>query len=215
MGAWEAMKTVKKKYAPAPERGITYVGTAGWAIPAQYKVVLPGTLSHLERYAQRLAAVEINSSFHRHHQRQTYRRWSFSVPANFRFSVKVPRTLTHSGELSPDARVLDCFIDEIQGLGDKLGVILVQFPPKLMFEERISREFFEALRKRAPTSQLGFRTRRSFACQMASFPRRCRSRPVARRGSAGWVEQAGLFPFARAAAYVLFRLQRGASRILA
>ena len=127
----------------------TYVGTAGWAIPTQYKAVLPGSLSHLERYAQRLAAVEINSSFHRHHQCQTYRRWSSSVPANFRFSVKVPRTLTHSGELSPDARVLERFIEEIQGLGAKLGVILVQFPPKLMFEERMSHEFFRALRQRA------------------------------------------------------------------
>jgi uncharacterized protein YecE (DUF72 family) len=71
------------------------------------------------------------------------------VPANFRFSVKVPRTLTHSGELSPDARVPDRFTDEIRGLGAKLGVILVQFPPKLMFEERQSREFFQALRQRA------------------------------------------------------------------
>src|ERR1700722_14565146 len=68
---------------------------------------------------------------------------------------------------------------------------------------------------RAPTSQLGFRARRPFARQMASFPCRCRSRPVAWRGSAGWVEETGLFPIARAAAQVLFRLQRGASRVLA
>jgi uncharacterized protein YecE (DUF72 family) len=148
LDAWEAMKTVTTEYARSPERGTKYVGTAGWAIPARYKDVLPGTLSHLERYAQRLAAVEINSSFHRHHQPQTYRRWSASVPANFRFSVKVPRTLTHSGELSSEACVLDRFIDEIHGLGAKLGVILVQLPPKLVFEERLSHEFFQALRKR-------------------------------------------------------------------
>ena len=143
------MKTVTTKYARAAEREVTYVGTAGWAIPAQYKDALPGSLSHLERYSQRLVAVEINSSFHRHHQPQTYRRWSSSVPDNFRFSVKVPRTLTHSGELSPDAHVLDRFFDEIHGLGTKLGVILVQLPPKLVFDERTSHEFFQALRRRA------------------------------------------------------------------
>jgi uncharacterized protein YecE (DUF72 family) len=129
-------------------RKVTYVGTAGWAIPAQYKDALPGTLSHLERYSQRLRAVEINSSFHRHHQLQTYRRWSATVPANFRFSVKVPRTLTHSGELSLNAPVLDRFVDEIRGLGAKLGVILVQLPPKLAFDERTSHAFFEGLRQR-------------------------------------------------------------------
>jgi uncharacterized protein YecE (DUF72 family) len=143
------MKAVIPKHARTARRAVTYVGTAGWAIPGQYKDALPGTLSHLERYSQRLVAVEINSSFHRHHQLQTYRRWSASVPANFRFSVKVPRALTHSGELIPDAPVLERFIDEIHGLGAKLGVILVQLPPKLVFDEQTSHEFFEALRKRA------------------------------------------------------------------
>jgi uncharacterized protein YecE (DUF72 family) len=142
------MKTVTRKHARPGNREVTYVGTAGWAIPALYKSALPGTFSHLERYSQRLLAVEINSSFHRHHQPQTYRRWSASVPANFRFSVKVPRTLTHSGVLSPDAPVLDRFVDEISGLGAKLGVMLVQLPPKLAFDEPTSHEFFEALRQR-------------------------------------------------------------------
>jgi uncharacterized protein YecE (DUF72 family) len=130
------------------EHKVTYVGTAGWAIPAQYKDALPGSRSHLERYSQRLLAVEINSSFHRHHQPQTYRRWSSTVPADFRFSVKVPRVLTHSGELLLDAPVLDRFVNEIRGLGAKLGVILVQLPPKLAFDELTAHEFFEALRLR-------------------------------------------------------------------
>jgi uncharacterized protein YecE (DUF72 family) len=143
------MKAVTTRRARAAVRQATHVGTAGWSIPAQYKAAFPGTLSHLERYAKRLPAVEINSSFHRHHQPQTYERWAASVPDNFRFSVKVPRTLTHSGELSPDAIILDRFTTEIHALGTKLGVVLVQFPPKLVFDERPAREFFAALRKRA------------------------------------------------------------------
>jgi uncharacterized protein YecE (DUF72 family) len=131
----------------ASKRKVKYVGTAGWSIPAQYKRALPEGRSHLERYSQRLRAVEINSSFYRHHQLQTYRRWSSTVPASFRFSVKVPRTLTHSGELLLDAPILDRFVEEIRGLGAKLGVILVQLPPKLAFDERASHEFFKALRQ--------------------------------------------------------------------
>lgn len=132
----------------ASKRKVTYVGTAGWSIPGQYKDALPEGRSHLERYSQRLRAVEINSSFYRHHQLQTYRRWSATVPANFRFSVKVPSTLTHSGKLALDAPVLDGFVDEIHGLGAKLGVILVQLPPKLAYDELMAHAFFKALRRR-------------------------------------------------------------------
>jgi uncharacterized protein YecE (DUF72 family) len=127
---------------------IIYVGTAGWAISSLYKDALPGSGTHLERYARRLNAVEINSSFYRHHQRKTYLRWAASAPSNFRFSLKIPRTLTHEGELTPDAAILDRFIEEVQGLGDRLGVILVQLPPKLPFDEPTAKRFFGALRKR-------------------------------------------------------------------
>jgi uncharacterized protein YecE (DUF72 family) len=126
----------------------THIGTAGWAIPSQYKDQLPGSGSHLERYAQRLNAVEINSSFHRHHRVQTYARWASSVPPQFRFSVKVPRTLTHDGGLVADAEVLDQFAEEVAGLGRKLGVLLVQLPPKLEFDKPVTSRFFREFRKR-------------------------------------------------------------------
>jgi uncharacterized protein YecE (DUF72 family) len=129
-------------------RRTAYIGTAGWAIPSLYKDALPGSGSHLERYAQRLNAVEINSSFYRHHQRKTYERWASSVPARFRFSLKIPRELTHEGELNPDSDILNRFADEIQGLGNKLSIILVQLPPKLAFDKSTANRFFRAFRKR-------------------------------------------------------------------
>jgi uncharacterized protein YecE (DUF72 family) len=124
------------------------VGTAGWSIPALHKHRFASDGSHLERYAQRLNAVEINSSFYRHHRVQTYKRWADSVPARFRFAVKIPRALTHDGELAPIPEVLDQFAAEVHGLGSKLGVLLVQLPPKLAFEAPIARRFFRELRKR-------------------------------------------------------------------
>jgi uncharacterized protein YecE (DUF72 family) len=127
---------------------VVRVGTAGWAIPTRYQELLAGEGSHLERYARRLNAVEINSSFHRHHRVQTYLRWAESVPAHFRFAVKVPRTLTHDGELAPLPEVLDQFAAEVHGLGRKLAVLLVQLPPKLAFEASVARRFFRELRKR-------------------------------------------------------------------
>jgi uncharacterized protein YecE (DUF72 family) len=127
---------------------MVHIGTAGWTIARRYHQTLAGNGSHLERYAQRLNAVEINSSFRRQHRVQTYARWAASVPAHFRFSVKVPRALTHDGELTPQPDVLDQFIDEVAGLGRKLGVLLVQLPPRLAFDESLVRAFFDVLRKR-------------------------------------------------------------------
>ena len=65
---------------------ILRVATAGWSIPARYKQLFTSDGSHLEKYAERLHAVEINSSFYRHHKMNTYRRWAESVPAHFRFA---------------------------------------------------------------------------------------------------------------------------------
>jgi uncharacterized protein YecE (DUF72 family) len=125
-----------------------WIGTAGWSVPSRYAAEIPPGGSHLERYARRLNAVEINSSFYRPHQRKTYQRWARSVPGSFRFSVKVPRAMTHEHRLADCGALLDLFVAEVTGLGDKLGVLLVQLPPKLAFEKRVADRFFRDLRQR-------------------------------------------------------------------
>jgi uncharacterized protein YecE (DUF72 family) len=124
------------------------VGTAGWSVPSRYAAEIPPGGSHLERYARHLNAVEINSSFYRPHRRKTYERWARSVPAGFRFAVKVPKAMTHEQMLADCAALLDRFVAEVTGLGDKLGVLLVQLPPKLAFEKRIAGRFFRDLHQR-------------------------------------------------------------------
>lgn len=124
------------------------IGTAGWSIPSQYIGEIPAGGSHLERYARRLSAVEINSSFYRPHQRKTYERWAQSTPKKFRFSVKVPKTMTHEQRLAGCGGLLDDFAEQVTGLGGKLGVLLVQLPPKLVLQKRVAGSFFRALRNR-------------------------------------------------------------------
>ena len=75
--------------------GNLFIGTAGWSIPRQVAPHFPGEGTHLHRYARVLHCVEINSSFHRPHAAATYARWAASAPAEFRFSVKIPRAITH------------------------------------------------------------------------------------------------------------------------
>src|SRR5579884_3497709 len=106
-----------------------YIGTAGWSVPARHGRHFPKTGSHLTRYAARLKAAEINSSFWRPHQQKTYARWASEVPQDFRFSVKLPRAISHEGGLANAREHLPRFLEETSGLGSKLAVILVQLPP--------------------------------------------------------------------------------------
>lgn len=123
------------------------IGTAGWSIPKAAAVSFPDAGSHLERYAARMPAVEINSSFHRPHRRSTYERWAASTPAHFRFSVKLPKEITHTRKLVDVDEALTRFVEECSGLGRKLAVVLVQLPPKLVFDRVIAAAFFEELRR--------------------------------------------------------------------
>ena len=124
------------------------VGTAGWSIPRPAASAFPAAGSHLERYSRVLPATEINSSFHRPHATTVYARWAAATPQSFRFAVKLPRTITHEGELRRPQRGLDAFLDQVAGLGAKLGPLLVQLPPSLEFNPRVARTFFDALRTR-------------------------------------------------------------------
>ena len=121
------------------------IGTAGWAISREAAASFPGEGRHLERYATVLGGAEINSSFHRPHRIEVYRRWAAQTPPGFRFSVKVPRTITHEGRLRRAREPLLRFLGEAAGLGDRLAVLLVQLPPSLAFEARPMRRFFALL----------------------------------------------------------------------
>ncbi|HYF07978.1 MAG TPA: DUF72 domain-containing protein [Acetobacteraceae bacterium] len=125
-----------------------HVGTAGWSIPKQHAASFPAEGSHLERYAARFSAVEINSSFYRPHRPATYARWAASVPSHFRFAVKAPREITHERRLADAAEPLERFLSEVAALGDCFGPLLVQLPPSLRFDEQVGHAFFNALRHR-------------------------------------------------------------------
>ena len=126
-----------------------YLGTAGWGVPKTYDAEVPGPGTHLQRYARVLACAEINTSFYRPHRQATYARWAASVPDAFRFSVKLPKTVTHERRLADCEDLLDRFLDESAGLGAKRGVLLAQLPPSFAFERRRAETFFTTLLRKS------------------------------------------------------------------
>lgn len=102
----------------------------------------------MQRYAARFNAVEINSSFYRPHLAKTYERWAQSVPLSFRFSVKMPKHITHELRLHQCELALDEFLGQCLQLGTKLGCLLIQLPPSLSYDPVVAAVFFAALRER-------------------------------------------------------------------
>lgn len=131
-------------------RRVCFIGTAGWSVPARQTDNFPQSGSHLERYARRLSIVEIDTSFYKPHRRETYERWAGSTPEHFRFAVKTPKAMTHEHRLVGCETLADAFLHGVQGLGEKLGVLLVQLPPSLPFQPDVACEFFDMMRGRTP-----------------------------------------------------------------
>lgn len=124
------------------------IGCAGWSIASRDAALFEAGDSALARYATRFDTAEINSSFYRPHRATTYARWAATVPARFRFSVKLPRAITHEARLGGCGPALDAFFDAAGALGDRLGCVLVQLPPSLVFDARLASTFFAMLARR-------------------------------------------------------------------
>lgn len=136
-----------------------HIGTAGWSIPRQHAALFPDKGSHLERYSWVLACAEINSSFYRPHRPSTYAHWATSTPDNFRFSVKIPKAITHECALAPTRKQFQIFLDEVRNLSDKLGPLLFQIPPRQSFDETQTRTFLTLFRDLYPDGQAALEPR--------------------------------------------------------
>jgi uncharacterized protein YecE (DUF72 family) len=122
------------------------IGTAGWSIPSAAARRFDSTGTHLQRYSRRLDCAEINSSFHRPHAATTYAKWRDSTPPGFRFSVKIPRAISHELKLREAQDPFTTFLAQTEGLADKRGPLLLQLPPSLSFDGSLLRAFLDVVR---------------------------------------------------------------------
>ena len=119
------------------------VGIAGWSNPPSQRAGRQAGQSHLVYYAEHFACVEVNSTFYRPHRKQTYLRWREETPPHFRFSVKMPASITHEARLRHCAAEVARFYEEAGQLQPKLAAVLLQLPPSLEFNVATFRAFFK------------------------------------------------------------------------
>lgn len=111
-----------------------YAGASGFSYPTWKGGFYPAGAKSgdfLRLYAERLPAVELNATFYRLPSEEQLERWADQTPPGFRFAVKMGRRITHFGDLS----LAGTFCERVRALGDRLGPILVQFPPSRTRDE--------------------------------------------------------------------------------
>jgi uncharacterized protein YecE (DUF72 family) len=109
-----------------------YCGTSGWNYNHWRERFYPKDLPQskwLQYYAQHFDTVEINNSFYRLPEKNTFEAWHDQAPTGFTFAVKASRFLTHLKKLKDPEEPLDRLLSHASGLGEKLGPILYQLPP--------------------------------------------------------------------------------------
>ncbi len=114
-------------------KGNAYIGTSGW----QYRHWGNGVFYPTDSkpsdwfyfYCQHFNCVEINNTFYHLPNREVFEHWRNNSPYGFRFAIKASRFITHLKKLHNPEETIPKFLQNASGLGEKLAVILFQFPP--------------------------------------------------------------------------------------
>ena len=99
-----------------------------------------------EFYADHFDTVEINNSFYRLPATETFGKWRDQAPPGFCYAVKANRFLTQAKKLKDCEAPLARMMTPFRALGDRLGPILYQLPPRF----RINLERLESFLELAP-----------------------------------------------------------------
>jgi uncharacterized protein YecE (DUF72 family) len=122
-----------------------YIGTMGFSYHdwsgVFYPEGVPGR-DFLVFYSRIFNAVEIDSTFYGTPRRGSVMRWKEAIPDEFRICLKVPRAISHDAELIDVYHEVETFLDAVRLLGEKLGVILLQFPPSFSQSKMLQVENF-------------------------------------------------------------------------
>ncbi|HEY6736769.1 MAG TPA: DUF72 domain-containing protein [Candidatus Saccharimonadia bacterium] len=115
-----------------------WVGTSGWSYKDWGKGFYPPGLPAREQLpylAGHFSTVELNASFYRLPARKVFEHWRVVTPEGFVFAMKASRFITHIKRLDDVAEAWRLLRERAAGLGGKLGVVLLQFPPSFRADE--------------------------------------------------------------------------------
>jgi uncharacterized protein YecE (DUF72 family) len=113
------------------------VGTSGWSYPHWQGVFYPEDWPKsrwFEYYVQKFTTVEINATFYRFFNDQTYHNWRDRAPRHFKYVLKTPRLISHRKHLKDATDQIKAFWRSANLLKNKLGLILLQLAPDMPYD---------------------------------------------------------------------------------
>src|SRR3954469_9514760 len=135
------------------------IGCSGWNYASWKGRFYPPGLPPsrwLDFYAKTFDTVELNNSFYRLPEKETFAAWRKGSPTDFQFAVKASRYLTHLKRLLTPGPPIRRLFSRAAGLREKLGPVLYQLPAR--FEKDVPRlQYMLSLLPRKPRTTTPFR----------------------------------------------------------
>jgi uncharacterized protein YecE (DUF72 family) len=108
------------------------LGTIGWSYnfwKGSFYPTKTASKDFLAYYSSQFDTVEVDSTFYRIPSQSAVENWRRQVPEGFLFALKFPQVITHIKALKNCEQATAVFLSRVELLGDKLGPMLLQFPP--------------------------------------------------------------------------------------
>lgn len=118
------------------EPGSLHIGTMGWTYrdwSGTFYARDADRKELLRYYARVFDALEIDSTFHFIPKPEVVAAWRDRTPDTFRFTAKLPGKITHERGLVEADELLNPFLASMALLGERLGCLLVQLPPRFQY----------------------------------------------------------------------------------
>jgi uncharacterized protein YecE (DUF72 family) len=122
------------------------IGCSGWNYRHWRGLFYPERLPQrrwFEYYAEHFDTVEINNSFYRLPEPETFAKWRDQAPPGFCYAVKANRFLTQAKKLKDCEQPLERMMASVRALGDRLGPVLYQLPPRFRINLDRLEDFLE------------------------------------------------------------------------
>ncbi|MCE5306925.1 MAG: DUF72 domain-containing protein [Acidobacteriales bacterium] len=165
------------------------IGTSGWNYGDWSGAFYPEPLKnrdYLSYYAQNFGTVEVNYSFYHLPRPETYLNWAGQTPEGFVFAVKASRVITHINRLRNVEETWRKFLSNAEALGQKLGPVLLQFPPSFRVDLALLRDFLDIAGQQ--------KVRLAFEFRHASWFRPAVAGLLRERGAALVIAQSSRYP---------------------
>ena len=124
------------------------IGCSGWNYRHWRGLFYPERLAATHwfaHYATFFDTVEVNNSYYRLPEAATFAAWRDAAPPDFVYAVKASRFLTHQKKLKDPDEPIERLVGRARHLGDRLGPLLYQLPPRWRLDLGRLRDFVERL----------------------------------------------------------------------